>query len=418
MGNRDFSDAVKFEVVKNNLEKYGGEIHCESCRKKLVSISDCHFDHITPYAKGGQNTLENCQILCVDCNLKKTDKDLRDFILEEKARKFLSGELPDVIEQTPVEDISSTNTKLTKEEFDRIMGGFIKKKGDINKVDFGREYNHLPSIHYVHRFYGDLTTLKKAFGIEDSSLPWNRDTIKTALLQFLEAHSEILQKDLTKSNKLPSLPCILAYYPECKNFTDVKRVLCNLDVPDQWTVENAIEAGKRFISKHEKITEKDLHAKNHLPATKVIYNLFGTLGNFQEAIGCKRSQVNEFISKEEISIALEKFFGEKERIVESQQAFFKVFPYSASTICKRYGSFSKFCAEQNISVLNTKKAKYTKREVDDAISKWVKDGNQIPAVKDLTKLGLPSQSVILKYYEDWKEPFYLYVKIYEEVHRA
>ena len=31
-------------------------------------------DHIKPWSKGGQTILENCQMLCKDCNGKKTDK--------------------------------------------------------------------------------------------------------------------------------------------------------------------------------------------------------------------------------------------------------------------------------------------------------------------------------------------------------
>ena len=74
MGNRDFSDTAKLETIKNNLEKNNGEIRCEICGKKLTSISEGHFDHIFPYAKGGKSSVENCQILCIDCNLKKNDK--------------------------------------------------------------------------------------------------------------------------------------------------------------------------------------------------------------------------------------------------------------------------------------------------------------------------------------------------------
>ena len=55
--------------------------------------------------------------------------------------------------------------------------------------------------------------------------------------------------------------------------------------------------------------------------------------------------------------------------------------------------------------------------MDDIISKWVRDGNDIPICKNLAKLGLPSRDVILKYYEDWKEPFYIYMKLYEELNR-
>ena len=47
-----------------------------------------------------------------------------------------------------------------------------------------------------------------------------------------------------------------------------------------------------------------------------------------------------------------------------------------------------------------------------------KEGNDIPLGKDLTKLGLPSTAVILKYYENWKEPFEIYKKIHDEVNRV
>ena len=52
-----------------------GEIRCAICGVKLSSINECHFDHILPFAKGGKSTVDNCQILCISCNLKKNDKD-------------------------------------------------------------------------------------------------------------------------------------------------------------------------------------------------------------------------------------------------------------------------------------------------------------------------------------------------------
>lgn len=88
MGSREFSDAVKLEVIKANLEKHNGKICCEICSNNLSSIKECHFDHIYPFAKGGKSTLENCQLLCAACNLKKNDKELKDFVLEEKAKSF------------------------------------------------------------------------------------------------------------------------------------------------------------------------------------------------------------------------------------------------------------------------------------------------------------------------------------------
>ena len=423
MSNRDFSDTVKLEVIKANLEKYSGQICCEICGKNLSSIKECHFDHIHPFAKGGKSVFENCQLLCTDCNLKKNDKELKDFILEEKAKSFLNGSDLSVLdnEKPSVEDVNSVTNKpsdvMTKELFDEIIHAFILKKGNISKVDFGREYNKLPSIHYVNQYYGGLNNLKMAFGIEDLSYSWNRETIKKALVSFVEQHGDLCQKDMIKSNKLPSIPCVLNYYPEYKSFTDIKKGLCNLNVQISWTKELAIEYGRAFANKNGKITQKDLRSENRLPTSNVIYRLFGSLANYQSAVGTVVSEMNEYISKEEISKVVSEYFGDRDRVVESQKVFYETFEISQSTISKRYGTFAAFCKEQGIKVLNVKKAKYSKREVDDIISKWVKEGNDIPPSKDFAKLGLPSRDVILRYYEDWKEPFVIYKKLYEELNR-
>lgn len=248
MGNRDFTDSAKLEVITNNLAKNNGQIQCEICGKKLSSIADCHFDHIEPYAKGGKSTVDNCQILCINCNLSKTDKELRDFLLEEKARRFFAGESIDTnIPEVTEKEYEAESDRVSKEQFDLQISNFIKKKGDIHKVDFGRTYNNLPSIHYVRQYYGDLNSLKKAFGIEDLSYSWNRATIKTALVNYVFKHGTISQKDMKKKNKLPSVPCVLAHYPEYKNFTDIKRGLCNLDVPAQWNVENVTVSAQAFV---------------------------------------------------------------------------------------------------------------------------------------------------------------------------
>lgn len=420
MANRDFSDSIKLSAITENLRKNNGEICCAICGTKLLSINECHFDHIIPFAKGGKSTAENCQMLCISCNLKKTDKILHDFLLEEKARRFFAGE----VEKTPMqdlnaeispEDMSRPQGYMSKEAFDQAILSFIARKGDIHKVDFGREYNHLPSIHYVKKYYGDLHTLKKAFGVEDLSANWNRETIKATLERYIEQNGDILQKDLTKKNKLPSLPCILSHYPEYKNFTDIKKNMLNLAVQSSWDMQSVIQAGKDYVEKHGKITESSLRAENNLPTARVVYNYFGSLAAYQQAVGSAISQKNDFISEAEIENAVDQFFGKKERVVVSMKEFFESFPYSPSTIHKRFGSFAAFCQKHNINVKHSKKAKYTKQEVDDAVAKWVKAGKEIPAAKELSRFGLPSMSVILKYYENWKEPFVLYRKLYDKL---
>lgn len=421
MVNRDFSNSVKLSVITDNLRNNNGSICCAICGEKILSISECHFDHIFPFAKGGKSTAENCQILCVNCNLKKNDKELQDFLLEEKAKQFLAGDnLTDSASDSSIgfssADVYQSYNNMTKEDFDKAIHSFISRKGDIHKVDFGREYNNLPSIHYVHKYYGDLRTLKAAFGVENLSLNWNRETIKKALNQYVQQNGNLLQKDLTKMNKLPSLPCILRYYPEYNSFTEIKKDMLNLSVRSSWDLQSVIQAGKEYVQKNGKITQSCLCAENNLPTSKVVYNYFGSIAEYQRVVGSEISPNTNYISKEEIENAVIQFFGERERVVVSMKDFFKTFPYSPSTIHKRYGSFESFCQQNKITVKQTKKAKYTKQEVDDAIAKWVKSGKDIPSVQQLRKLGLPSAGVILKYYEDWKEPFVLYRKLFDKLY--
>ncbi|MCC8074877.1 MAG: DUF262 domain-containing protein [Clostridiales bacterium] len=45
---------------------------CPKCGKHY-EIDDMHADHITPWSKGGKTIAENCQMLCADCNRRKSD---------------------------------------------------------------------------------------------------------------------------------------------------------------------------------------------------------------------------------------------------------------------------------------------------------------------------------------------------------
>ena len=49
-------------------EKQGHK--CAICGKEFP-LEKMHADHITPWSKGGHTTPDNCQMLCVDCNLSK-----------------------------------------------------------------------------------------------------------------------------------------------------------------------------------------------------------------------------------------------------------------------------------------------------------------------------------------------------------
>ena len=45
---------------------------CPKCGRKF-EIEQMQADHITPWSKGGRTVAENCQMLCADCNRRKSD---------------------------------------------------------------------------------------------------------------------------------------------------------------------------------------------------------------------------------------------------------------------------------------------------------------------------------------------------------
>lgn len=63
---RAFTDSQK----RAAYERQGGL--CPKCGKHF-SIKEMHGDHITPWSKGGKTIPENCQMLCADCNRRKSD---------------------------------------------------------------------------------------------------------------------------------------------------------------------------------------------------------------------------------------------------------------------------------------------------------------------------------------------------------
>lgn len=64
---RAFTDKQKREV----FEKQKGI--CVKCEEQFV-IDEMEADHITPWHEGGKTTIENCQMLCKDCNRRKSGK--------------------------------------------------------------------------------------------------------------------------------------------------------------------------------------------------------------------------------------------------------------------------------------------------------------------------------------------------------
>jgi hypothetical protein len=63
---RTFTDSQK----RAAFERQNGI--CSKCKGKF-SLKEMEADHITPWSKGGKTIPENCQMLCQDCNRRKSD---------------------------------------------------------------------------------------------------------------------------------------------------------------------------------------------------------------------------------------------------------------------------------------------------------------------------------------------------------
>lgn len=74
---RAFDDRIKKFIYKQQ----GGK--CNICGKTFP-IAEMHADHITAWSKGGKTIVENCQMLCATCNLKKSAQDLEVANFEQK----------------------------------------------------------------------------------------------------------------------------------------------------------------------------------------------------------------------------------------------------------------------------------------------------------------------------------------------
>ncbi len=79
---RSFSKSVKAKVLKMQNNR------CKACVKKL---DDRDFDHIDMDSLN--NSLENCQALCLDCHRKKTQNIKQRKLRLSNALRFLRKQL-------------------------------------------------------------------------------------------------------------------------------------------------------------------------------------------------------------------------------------------------------------------------------------------------------------------------------------
>lgn len=66
---RNISDKLRYQVLKRDHFKCCA---CGASPAKDPNV-ELHVDHIIPWSKGGETTLENLQTLCSRCNIGKSD---------------------------------------------------------------------------------------------------------------------------------------------------------------------------------------------------------------------------------------------------------------------------------------------------------------------------------------------------------
>ena len=68
---RAISDKLRYQVLKRDNFKCCA---CGASPAKDPSV-ELHIDHIIPWSKGGESTLEDLQTLCSKCNIGKSDSE-------------------------------------------------------------------------------------------------------------------------------------------------------------------------------------------------------------------------------------------------------------------------------------------------------------------------------------------------------
>lgn len=69
----EYGKKIKANVY-NAAKSSNGEYCCAKCGKQSPHLALFQIDHITPMSKGGKTTVDNLQLLCSICNLKKSDR--------------------------------------------------------------------------------------------------------------------------------------------------------------------------------------------------------------------------------------------------------------------------------------------------------------------------------------------------------
>ena len=106
-------DLMGYEIREYLLEKWGRKcVYCDAKNTRL------EIDHITPKSRGGSNRVSNLTIACRDCNVKKGNVDIQDFLQgKPKLLSIIIG-----VAKTPLKDAAAVTT--TRSAISRLLSSY------------------------------------------------------------------------------------------------------------------------------------------------------------------------------------------------------------------------------------------------------------------------------------------------------
>ena len=103
----EFSRKTKAQA----FERCGG--NCEGCGARLKT-GEAEYDHTIPCALGGDNSLSNCQVLCIPCHRGENGKTANDIRVIRKADRSRDKQNGAIQPKSPLAGRKSPKSPLTK----------------------------------------------------------------------------------------------------------------------------------------------------------------------------------------------------------------------------------------------------------------------------------------------------------------
>lgn len=91
MARKEFTQKTKGQALKRCMDEQGVP-HCEGCGRPLIKGLKYEFHHVTACWKGGDNSLDNCKVLCIggktSCHAIESADDKARTTKADNVKKF------------------------------------------------------------------------------------------------------------------------------------------------------------------------------------------------------------------------------------------------------------------------------------------------------------------------------------------